>query len=247
LLPEGENAMGPRVRIGLVSDDRLFLEGVLRIIAAEPTFTVVSHNCSVAVQSVLRAACHVVLVDSRVENAIGLCAALKSDSRPLIIMLAAPEDESWAREALSAGARGILGRIEDLVKAVRVVHEGQMWVRRQFLTDWLEHLLGAASTPAGFERQLSCREREVVRCAVAGLGNKEVADRLMISEATVKVHLTHIFRKLGVHGRGQLAAAYHGLISLSAHERSNLGSVTPTAQTNPSHIPSSAAVVRLKA
>ena len=55
--------------------------------------------------------------------------------------------------------------------------------------------------------------REVFRYAAAGLGNKEVAGRLAISEATVKVHLTHIFQKLGVRGRAELAAAFHGVIS----------------------------------
>src|SRR4029453_18938188 len=82
------------------------------------------------------------------------------------------------------------------------------------ITDWLEDLLSAASTTAAIERRLSCREQEVLHYAVAGFGNKEVADRLIISEATVKVHLTHIFRKLGLHGRGQLAAAYHGIIRI---------------------------------
>ena len=49
------------------------------------------------------------------------------------------------------------------------------------------------------------------RYTAAGLSNKELADRLSISEATVKVHLTHIFRKLGVRSRGELAAAYFGV------------------------------------
>src|SRR5207253_2796704 len=58
--------------------------------------------------------------------------------------------------------------------------------------------------------RLSNREREVFRHTAVGLGNKEVATRLSISEATVKVHLTHIFQKLGLRGRGELAAAYFG-------------------------------------
>ena len=57
-----------------------------------------------------------------------------------------------------------------------------------------------------------CANPESLRYAAAGLGNKEVASRLSISEATVKVHLTHIFQKLGLRGRGELAAAYHGLL-----------------------------------
>jgi two-component system nitrate/nitrite response regulator NarL len=216
--------MGPCVRIGVVSDDRLFLEGVLRIIATEPSFMVVGHDSSAALEPPLRTALpHVLLVDSRLENAISLCAAVKSNVGPIVVMLAAPEDENWARDALRAGARGILAKsasVEDLLKAVRVVHEGQIWIRRQLITDWLEDLLSAASTTAAIERRLSCREQEVLHYAVAGFGNKEVANRLIISEATVKVHLTHIFRKLGLHGRGQLAAAYHGIIRIPLNDDS---------------------------
>ena len=62
------------------------------------------------------------------------------------------------------------------------------------------------------ERGLSEREREVMRLAAEGMGNREMADRLAISQATVKVHLGHIFQKLGVRGRAELAAAYHGVI-----------------------------------
>ena len=58
------------------------------------------------------------------------------------------------------------------------------------------------------------REREVFRHAATGLSNKEMADRLDISRATVKAHLTQIFQKLGVSGRAQLAAVYHGLAVL---------------------------------
>jgi len=60
---------------------------------------------------------------------------------------------------------------------------------------------------------LSSREKEVLRHAATGLSNKELAERLAISEATVKVHLTHIFQKLGVRGRAELAAVYHGLLT----------------------------------
>ena len=65
------------------------------------------------------------------------------------------------------------------------------------------------------EQALSARERDVFRLAAGGLGNKALAERLAISEATVKVHLTHIFQKLGVRGRSELAAAYHGLLNPS--------------------------------
>ena len=60
--------------------------------------------------------------------------------------------------------------------------------------------------------RLTGREREVLRLAASGLSNKELADRLAISQGTVKTHLTRIFNKLGVRSRMELAAAYHGII-----------------------------------
>jgi DNA-binding CsgD family transcriptional regulator len=78
----------------------------------------------------------------------------------------------------------------------------------------IKHLLTASGTrragSAMLERQLSRREREIFREAATGLGNKELAARLDIGEATVKAHLTHIFQKLGVRGRAELAAVYYG-------------------------------------
>jgi len=58
--------------------------------------------------------------------------------------------------------------------------------------------------------QLSRREREIFRHAASGLANKELATQFAIEEATVKAHLTRIFQKLGVRGRAELAAVYHG-------------------------------------
>ena len=122
-------------------------------------------------------------------------------------------------DALASGARGIVyssAPIDEVVKALHVLDNNQVWAPREVIVaTWTrirtEQEKRAAAEIALAER-LSAREREVFRYAAAGLGNKEVANRLSISEATVKVHLTHIFQKLGLRGRGELAAAYHGLL-----------------------------------
>ena len=138
-----------------------------------------------------------------------------------VIFMAGGDDDAWAMTALSAGARGILAggvRAQDLVKAVRVVSEGQVWARRDVLARTVR---GATSSVAAHEVEpmpdprLSGREREVYRKAAMGLSNEELAKRLAISQATVKAHLTSIFQKLGLRGRAELAAAYHGLLPLA--------------------------------
>jgi DNA-binding NarL/FixJ family response regulator len=206
------------IRVAILSDDRLFCEGLLRIIGAESSFAAIGHDEEAALRPALRAARpEVLLVDSRMEGALGLCLALKREGGPAIVLVAADDGDDWGMGALVAGARGILAksaRPEDLVKAVRVVHEGQIWARRHLMAKWMAHI-GAVSAPPPGEAmlgRLSERESEIFRHAATGLSNKALADRLAISEATVKVHLTRIFQKLGLHSRGELAAAYHGII-----------------------------------
>jgi DNA-binding NarL/FixJ family response regulator len=207
------------VRVAVLSDNRLFCEGLLRIVVAETSFAAVGHDEEAALRPALRAARpDVLLVDSRMEGALGLCAALKREGGPAVVLVAADDGDEWGMAALVAGARGILAksaRPEDLVKAVRVVHEGQIWARRHLMAEWAVRVPEATTRPAGesIVGRLSERESQIFRHAAAGLSNKELAERLSISQATVKAHLTRIFQKLGLRGRTELAAAYHGLTS----------------------------------
>lgn len=211
----------PQVRIAILSDDRLFCEGLQRIIAGVTLFEGVGiYQASDALTTMLAIFADVLLMDSRVSKALELCASLRRERGPAVILVAAPDDDQWASEALVAGARGIMVKSappEDLVMAVQMVHEGLIWARRRVLTariDWLSGDPATVRPPDSLlEQRLSVREREVFRQAAKGIGNKELADRLEISEATVKAHLTHIFLKLGLRGRAELAAAYHGVIS----------------------------------
>jgi DNA-binding NarL/FixJ family response regulator len=210
----------PVVRIAVISDDRLFREGLVRILSGEASFSVVGQHDQPTLGAAVRAAQpDVLLVDSRMEGALDFCAALRREGSPVVILMAADEDDGFALRALDAGARGILdknARAEDLVKAVRIVRDGQIWARRHVLEAWVQHLAGVSrgsrTSESSLEQRLSSREREIFRHAATGLSNKELAERLAISQATVKAHLTSIFQKLGLHGRAELAAAYHGLM-----------------------------------
>jgi DNA-binding NarL/FixJ family response regulator len=208
------------IRIAILSDDRLLGEGLQRIIAGEPSFVVVGEGDRAVFGRPLRAARpQVVLVDSRMEGALALCAELRREGAPAVIFMAGQGDDAWVMSALEAGARGILAksaRADDLVKALRVVSEGQVWAPRHVMAGWMEHRATAsAAVRAGepiLKQRLSDRERQVFRHAAMGLSNKELAKRLAISQATVKAHLTSIFQKLGLRGRAELAAAYHGML-----------------------------------
>jgi DNA-binding NarL/FixJ family response regulator len=215
-----------RPRIAVLSDDRLFCEGLLRILAEDESVIVIGYDESGSLEPALHAANpDVLLLDSRMPGALRCCTDLRRETGCALIMLAAPDSDEYAAEALDAGARGVLSkdsRPTDLFMAIRIIQDGGLWARRRVLAARIDRL-AATSTVAHAERllserlsaRLSARETEVFLHAARGLGNKEVADRLAITEATVKVHLTHIFQKLGLRGRNELAAAYHGILPQS--------------------------------
>ena len=207
--------MSPEVltHVAIVSDDRLLRDGLLQFLSHNRELTVTSREANAGASLARIAAEHdVILVDARMEST----GAQMVPAGGPILFIGAPEDEAWAAAALGAGARGILTRdasYDDVLNAIRVVLAGGIWARRRWLNACVLRGVGASRqrlpTQAAVDARLSRREREVLRHAATGVGNKELADRLSISEATVKVHLTHIFQKLGVPGRAALAAAYH--------------------------------------
>lgn len=207
------------VRIAVLSDDRLLCDGVIKCLQTEPSFDIVADERTAKADRLLRTVrADVWLIDSRLDGAFELCGKASGDAATLLI--AAPSDAAWCRDALCAGASGVLPKnagADELVNAVRVVHGGSVWAPRRVMAACIKHLLTASATrragSAMLERHLSRREREIFREAAAGLGNKELAARLDIGEATVKAHLTHIFQKLGVRGRAELAAVYHGVLA----------------------------------
>ena len=204
------------IRVAIVAESRLFSDGLCQILRGDSSLLITTDNRSVA-----DADAHVRLVDGRVPSAMPLDAVrLRRDTPPYTIVVNAPDADAWAADALSAGVRGLLSSnasAGELVRAIHVVHEGGIWARRRWLIAYVQRATGSRREPVSMEAttsldgRLSRREREVFRHAATGAGNKELATRLAISEATVKVHMTRIFRKLGLHGRAELAAAYHGL------------------------------------
>jgi DNA-binding NarL/FixJ family response regulator len=134
----------------------------------------------------------------------------------VVVFVGAPDDDTWAAAALCAGARGILthaSTCDEVAGAVRVAHGGGIWARRRWLNACVRRVVGDAkrrlATRDLLETRLSRREQQVLEYAATGISNKELAACLAISEATVKVHLTRIFQKLGVSSRAALAATYH--------------------------------------
>jgi DNA-binding NarL/FixJ family response regulator len=163
----------------------------------------------------------ILLVDAQIAGALEICRELRLNGvRPWVILAGAVRDERWAVEALKTGVRGILPKsatVENLLKAIRVVHQGEVWASNRVVALTVSELAARSVNPGAgklaFRERLSAREQEIVHLVVDGLSNLEAASRLGITEATVKAHLTHIFQKLALRGRAQLAARYHGRLS----------------------------------
>src|SRR5262249_562216 len=205
-------------RIAILSDDRLYTDGLLNILRNDPGFAPISIAGTPPAAGSLHAIdASLAIVDGRGAASLDIVSMLIADAHLPVVLVSVADDET-AISALTIGVRGIVYRSEApdrIRRAVRPVRNGGGGAPRRILVAVVEQLKGDSRVRASGEsplaERLSSREREVFRHAAAGLGNKEVADRLSISEATVKVHLTHIFQKLGLRGRGELAAVYHGI------------------------------------
>ena len=89
-------------------------------------------------------------------------------------------------------------------KALRVINEGQIWLDNRYL----KHLLSGVEEVPFKDISLTHREREIIYFVCEGLSNKEIADKLNISEQTVKAHLHRIFKKFGISNRAQLISIF---------------------------------------
>jgi DNA-binding NarL/FixJ family response regulator len=210
------------IRIALLSDSALFRSGLRRLLSADRSFLVVGEITAPPIREILRDSVpQILLVDAQTRGALEICRELRLNGvRPWVILAGADGHEGWAVDALKTGVRGILSKsasVENLLKAVRVVHQGEVWASNRVIALTVAELAARSVNPrAGklaFGERLSAREQEIVHLVVDGLSNLEAATRLGITEATVKAHLTHIFQKLALRGRAQLAARYHGRLS----------------------------------
>ena len=217
------------IKIVLLSDDRLFCDGVARILQIDDTFEVNIHDSVASLEGARQIGrVDVLVVDSRMDGALAIAGGGRLAAASILI--AAPNDAAWCRDALCAGVSGVLPKNSGagaLVGALRAVADGSVWAPRRVMAECIKHLasvsVARSAGAATLDRRLSRREREIFRHAATGLGNKELASRLAIGEATVKAHLTRIFQKLGVRGRAELAAVYHGVTpALGTAAASNL-------------------------
>ena len=184
------------MRVIIADDHRLMREGTAALLAADPRIEVVglASDGREAVELAARLEPDVALLDVGMPDVGGIeaCAAIRARLPSVkVLMLTVSEDALDVRAALRVGAAGYL--LKDMPP-----HE------------LVEAVLGSepivmASTEAP-EDELSVREREVLELIGQGLRNREIAERLVVSEATIKTHVRHVLEKLRLRNRAEAAA-----------------------------------------
>jgi two-component system nitrate/nitrite response regulator NarL len=214
-------AAGAPVRILVVDDHTLMRRGLTALLSRDAGLQVVGDAADAG--SAQRRAAELqpdlILLDNHLPGVNGVDAipALRQAAPGArIVMLTVSEDEADLAAALRAGASGyLLKNMEGdaLLTAIRRVMRGASVVAEEMTEKLVAAYRGAAGSPAGAPAappaspidQLSPREREILRGIARGASNKEIARELGIAETTVKIHVQHVLRKLGLSSRVQAA------------------------------------------
>ena len=203
--------MSEPVRILVADDHPLFREGVVHSLASEPDFSIVGQAASG--EEALRLAREllpdVVLLDIAMPGWGGLVTAEKITTAcpaTKIVMLTVFEDEDKLLAAFKAGARGYVLKgvpARELASVVRTAASGEVYVSPSLAAGILVALTrGHAQDPL---EELTVRESEVLKLVGQGLTNREIGDRLHLSEKTIKHYITNILEKLQVRSRVEAA------------------------------------------
>jgi two-component system nitrate/nitrite response regulator NarL len=214
----------PAIQIVVFEDQTLFRDGIIRLLSGQSDLNVAgsTETVATALEYIRRMRPDIALMGwaAGSPDSVKVFAAIQESKAPTrVILLVKDDNKDDFADAIRQGCCGIVPRhtsTELLLKSIRKVHAGEFWLDRTTTADLIRRLTkkgSAATTNNSTTRPglrehaaaLSQRELEIVVLVARGFKNKEMAERMFISEQTVKNHLHNIFDKLGVSDRLELA------------------------------------------
>ncbi|QQY78781.1 LuxR family two component transcriptional regulator [Keratinibaculum paraultunense] len=193
----------------MIADDHVLVnEGIKQLLELEPDIDVVAQamDGEETVEKAIKYNPDVILLDINMPKMNGIDTLRKLKDLGVksgIIMLTIHEDRGYLRETLKIGADGYVLKDSDadsLIKAIRDVNNGKTYIQPSIASSLVDDY---DDNDFSKIESLTKREYEVLTLVAEGLSNKEIADKLYISEKTVKNHVSSIFKKLGVNDRVQ--------------------------------------------
>jgi two-component system nitrate/nitrite response regulator NarL len=211
------------IRILVADDHAIFRDGLRKLLEVADDVTIVGEasNGVECVKMLAKFKPDILLLDLRMpeKDGLGVLEEVNFDSLPTrVIVLTAAEDDRDVVRAMRLGARGVVlkqSASDLLLKSIRKVADGEIWLDNRMTAEVIDAF--KKSSESGQRREkplLSEREKEIVQLVAQGFRNREIGEKLFISEQTVKNHLHNIFDKLGVSDRLELAlyAIHHRMI-----------------------------------
>jgi two-component system nitrate/nitrite response regulator NarL len=211
------------VRILVADDHAIFRDGLRKLLEVADDVQIVGEasNGVECVKMLTKLKPDILLLDLRMpeKDGLGVLEEVNFDTLPTrVIVLTAAEDDRDVVRAMRLGARGVVlkqSASDLLLKSIRKVADGEIWLDNRMTAEVIDAF--KKSSESGQRREkplLSDREKEIVQLVAQGFRNREIGEKLFISEQTVKNHLHNIFDKLGVSDRLELAlyAIHHRLI-----------------------------------
>jgi DNA-binding NarL/FixJ family response regulator len=205
------------IKVLIVDDQHLIRQGLRTLLELEPDLEVIgeAENGLEAIKLVAKIHPEVVLMDVRMPIMDGVAAALEIQSQyqqVKVLFLTTFDDEQYITSALKNGAMGYLLKdtpSEELAVAIRAVHKGYTQlgpgIIKKILAQFPPNDAPETHTPPSVIEELTPRETEVLHLIANGANNREIAQKLYISEGTVKNHVTNILNRLDLRDRTQAA------------------------------------------
>lgn len=200
------------ITVAIADDHPIILDGLEQLFRLEDDIDVVA-RCSTgatAIEAVRTHAPDVLVLDVLMPHPDGLAVLRALDGASVstrVVLLTAAVDDERLLEAIRLGVQGVVlkeSAPQLLVEAVRNVYHGHQWLEKGLGGRALRKLLQRETAERQLAERLTPREMEILRFTVQGARNRTIAERLVISEGTVKVHLHNIYEKLQLGGRFEL-------------------------------------------